>query len=139
MNKLSIISFFVMFLLPSLALANTEYSISIHTGTVHKSGTGAKVFIKLYGENGRTEDIRLDNQENNFENGQTDTFLITTQDIGDIKSIRLRHDNSGEKPGWYVDSVEIRNKQTGKELEFIVNNWLASSTGDGKISRRIYK
>ena len=53
------------------------------------------MFIEIYGKHGDTGRVLLDNKRNNFERGQTDIFLIGCVDLGEIKKIRLGHDNSG--------------------------------------------
>lgn len=38
---------------------------------------------------------------------QEDVFTVTAIDLGPLKKLRIRHDNSGSYSSWYVDRVEI--------------------------------
>ena len=38
---------------------------------------------------------------------QTDTFTIYAIDLGPLTKIRIRHDNSGNRPGWFLDRIDI--------------------------------
>jgi len=114
------------------------YTVTITTGTVDGAGTDANVFITLYGENSKqTGECQLDGPENDFENGQIDIFNLLGPrviDVGNITRVNLRHDNSGEKAGWYVTEVRIKNNNTGYEWVYPVNRWLAVDEDDHQIS-----
>ena len=90
-------------------LSEVEYDITTVTGTERGSGTDAKVFIILTGENGDSGERALDQSErfNLFESGNEDTFKIKSIDLGPLKTIKIRHDNSGLKAGWYLRSYNI--------------------------------
>lgn len=47
-----------------------KYKITVFTGDKRNAGTDADVSIELYGSLGNSGDIKLDNQENNFERGK---------------------------------------------------------------------
>lgn len=38
---------------------------------------------------------------------QEDVFNITAVDLGLLKKLRIRHDNSQASAGWFLDRVEI--------------------------------
>lgn len=59
--------------------------------------------ITLIGTEGESEPHHLTDPEKPvFERGGADMFLLTTQfSLGDLQSIRLWHDNSGEHTAWY--------------------------------------
>ena len=35
-------------------------------------------------------------------------------DLGELKTLRIRHDNSGLGPGWYLDQVTVDDTRSGK-------------------------
>jgi len=119
------------------AAVATTYAIRVYTGNVPKAGTDSNVYITLYSEDGRNSGERLlDNSEDNFEQNKTDMFQIEMQDIGQIKAVRIRHDDSGAFSGWYLDKIVIHNNaQPGNEWTFPCNNWLAVDEGDHQIDR----
>lgn len=46
------------------------------TGNVFAAGTNARVFMQIYGLEGKTELLRLANRSNNFERGTTEIFKV---------------------------------------------------------------
>lgn len=46
------------------------------TGNVFAAGTNARVFMQIYGLEGKTELLRLENRSNNFERGTTEIFKV---------------------------------------------------------------
>jgi hypothetical protein len=79
----------------------------------------------------------LDNKLNNFERNQEDLFGITCVDVGTPTKIRIRHDNSGFGPSWFLDKVIIRNEKDQKDYFFLCGKWLSTSEEDKKIEREI--
>ena len=69
-------------------------------------GTDANVYIQLFGEDNDSGIIELksSNNRNKWERDQNDEFTIESVGLGDLKKIRIGHDNAGFKPGWYVKS-----------------------------------
>lgn len=105
-------------------------SSTLATGTVENSGTDANVFVTLHGELGNSRELPLDNGADNFENGGVDAFNVVLANLGPLQSLRVRHDNSNDKAGWYLDRIEVRDGNTGQTAIFPCNNWLATDEGD---------
>ena len=114
--------------LPNGDIVEINYRIEITTGTRIAAGTDANVFITLFDKDGHDSgEILLDNPGvNDFEKGDTDTFLVTALNIEDLDYIIIRHDNSGNFPGWYVDEVHVYNEEINKEWTFSPDQWLAT-------------
>jgi len=53
-------------------------------------------------------DIILSKKGNNFERNKVDDFVFEAVELGELKRIRIGHDNSGMSPGWFLDKVIIR-------------------------------
>ncbi|XP_064496968.1 lipoxygenase homology domain-containing protein 1-like [Pseudopipra pipra] len=91
-------------------LEENTYEVRVLTGTVWGAGTDANVFLNIYGlERGDTGERQLkrSNNLNKFEKGQVDVFTVKAIDLGELKKLRIRHDNSGTSPSWYLERVEI--------------------------------
>lgn len=52
------------------SLLGHDYIAHIYTGDKWGAGTDANVMITIFGEEGDSGERRLDNDSNNFENGQ---------------------------------------------------------------------
>ncbi|KAF3695639.1 Lipoxygenase -like proteiny domain-containing protein 1 [Channa argus] len=115
------------------------YEVCVFTGDMLGAGTDANVFINIYGENGDTGERYLRNSDNinKFERGQEDVFIVTAVDLGPLKKLRIRHDNSQSHSSWYLDRVEIVDTKDDTTYYFPCNRWLAVEEDDGQIAREL--
>jgi hypothetical protein len=60
---------------------------------------------------------------------QTDTFFISSPDIGPVHSLRISHDGSGLGPAWHLASIQVTNTNNGETLLFPYNGWLDDKHG----------
>ncbi|XP_022780748.1 uncharacterized protein LOC111321985 isoform X2 [Stylophora pistillata] len=87
---------------------SAPYKVEVTTGVQEGAGTDANVYLTVYGSNGETLEKKLSNTfENNFEKGKVDDFQLNLMDIGEIKKIKIRHDNFGFMPAWNLKGVKI--------------------------------
>ncbi|XP_028335744.1 lipoxygenase homology domain-containing protein 1 [Physeter macrocephalus] len=116
------------------------YEVQVITGSVPKAGTDANVFLTIYGEEyGDTGErpLKKSDKSNKFEQGQTDTFTIYAIDLGPLTKIRIRHDNSGNRPGWFLDRIDIIDMNNEITYYFPCQRWLAVEEDDGQLSREL--
>ena len=64
--------------------------------------SGFQVTVTLYGLDGESEPHHLSDPDIPvFERGGVDVFLLSTLfPLGELRSLRLWHDNSGDRPSW---------------------------------------
>ncbi|XP_042637316.1 lipoxygenase homology domain-containing protein 1 [Orycteropus afer afer] len=116
------------------------YEVQVITGNVPKAGTDANVYLTIYGEEyGDTGErpLKKSDKSNKFEQGQTDTFTIPAMDLGPLTKIRIRHDNSGNRPGWFLDRIDITDMNNEITYYFPCQRWLAVEEDDGQLSREL--
>ena len=77
----------------------------IYTSDVRGAGTDANVYLVVYGNKGKSDEVWLDNESNNFETGQTDNFKIEITDVGRPYKIRIGHDNKNPASAWHLNKV----------------------------------
>ncbi len=106
-----------------------RYRVDLKTGDLKNAGTDARVYMQLVGAGRDGRRCRLDNSADNFERGQLDRFDVDYEDVGWVNEIGLLNDNSGDKPGWYVDDITVTDKDTGISFHADFNRWLAESEG----------
>lgn len=56
------------------------WSLWIWTSDLANAGTDAGIFFQVYGEKGKSDEIKLDNKTDNFEQGQVDRFMVSIQE-----------------------------------------------------------
>ncbi|XP_063036774.1 lipoxygenase homology domain-containing protein 1 [Melospiza melodia melodia] len=121
-------------------LEENTYEVRVLTGTVWGAGTDANVFLSIYGmERGDTGERQLkrSNNLNKFEKGQVDVFTIKAIDLGELKKLRIRHDNTGTRPSWFLERVEITDLKESTTYYFPCQRWLAVEEDDGQIAREL--
>ncbi|KAL4660900.1 lipoxygenase homology domain-containing protein 1-like [Arapaima gigas] len=120
-------------------LEENTYDVNVFTGSVWGANTDANIYINIYGENGDTGEraLRNSNHLNKFESGQVDRFSITAIDLGPLKKLRIRHDNTSPQTAWFLDRVEIVDTKEETTYYFPCNRWLAVDEDDGQIAREL--
>ncbi|XP_055478766.1 lipoxygenase homology domain-containing protein 1 isoform X3 [Psammomys obesus] len=119
-----------------------HYEIEVWTGDVGGAGTTSRVYVQIYGEEGKTEVLFLSSRSKVFDRAskdifQTDTFTIYAIDLGALTKIRIRHDNTGSRPGWFLDRVDITDMNNEITYYFPCQRWLAVEEDDGQLSREL--
>ncbi|XP_053109632.1 polycystin family receptor for egg jelly-like [Hemicordylus capensis] len=116
---------------------NVCYIVTVYTGSRLGSGTSADVFIELIGQNGISDAHHLMHPEfPTLFRAAVDTFLLTTSnDLGDICSLRIWHNNRGSSPSWYLSRIKVQNVHTKQSWLFICRKWFSLEKEDSKIER----
>ncbi len=85
------------------------------------AGTDAKVYLIIYGKDGRmTSRVELKETKpgvNSFEKGKTDNFQIRSANVGEIGKINISHDGKGSGAGWFCESIQITNKLNNNKIK----------------------
>ncbi|CAF4048737.1 unnamed protein product, partial [Rotaria sordida] len=119
----------------------TTYKISVITSNEFGSGTNANVYIIIFGENNDTGKVPLVTSKtysDPFDRGHTDEFEIEAMDIGEPKKIKIGHDDSGFRPDWFLERVEIDVPKFGRIWIFPCGKWLSISKGDCQLEVELY-
>lgn len=124
---------------PAFVRENTvRYEVEVLTGDYEGAGTDARVFLALYEKKEREGVVygsgvmELTSALNPFERGKKDRFFLEGRKIENLDHIALLHDNSGNRPGWYVVGLTVKETTTGKEWVFLPDRWLALDEADHK-------
>lgn len=65
-------------------------------------------------------------------------FTMEENDVGELERLRVRHDNSGAKPGWFLNEIIVSRDDMNEEWVFPCNRWLAVNVDDREIERTLY-
>ncbi|NXV76576.1 PK1L2 protein, partial [Atlantisia rogersi] len=112
--------------------AQYRYLVTVFTGHRRGAATTSKVTLTLYGLEGESEPHHLTDPDTPvFERGGADVFLLCTFfPLGELQSIRLWHDNSGDSPSWYVNRVLVHDLAWDQKWYFLCNSWLSIDIGE---------
>ncbi|XP_062235998.1 polycystin-1-like protein 1 [Platichthys flesus] len=119
------------------------YAVTIHTGVCSAASMSAKVYIKLYGEDGisHTRELKVPGCTL-FRRNSQDTFIVSAADsLGSVWRVHIWHDGSGPSPNWYLKHVEVSEVTSGhvkgRVWLFVGQCWLAVNKGDGQVERTL--
>ncbi|XP_039081859.1 polycystic kidney disease protein 1-like 2 [Hyaena hyaena] len=112
--------------------AQYHYLVTVYTGHRRGAATSSKVTVTLYGLDGDSEPHHLSDPDIPvFERGGVDVFLLSTLfPLGELRGLRLWHDNSGDRPSWYVSRVLVHDLAMNQKWYFLCNSWLSIDVGD---------
>lgn len=73
-------------------------------------GTTAPVYMTLYGDQGKTDEIWLNeaysaDEDAFFDRGSCKIFKLNLPPIGNLSKLRIRHDGTTTSPDWYLEKV----------------------------------
>ena len=118
-----------------------SYEVAIQTGMWYENGTTARVGIKMYGEEGRSDAISFMDPWKEiklFSRGSLNTFTFNLPfHLGQLHKIQIWHDNSGKSPSWFLYQVVVKDMYTKEKWHFVANRWLAVERLDGAIHAEI--
>ena len=102
-----------------------RYRWSIKVGDAMYAGTDANVFLSLAGLEASMREVQISDPDaiNDWERNDTYHGVLETDDLGELQSGTLRHDNSGPGAGWLVDWVKIQNEEDGREWTATLGKW----------------
>ena len=78
----------------------------------------------MIGENGSSDEVKLSTTKDQMERDSLDHFDLSSEDVGPLKKVIIRHDNTGVAPGWYLHWATVKD-QYGRIYDFQCNDWLA--------------
>ncbi|KAK2819320.1 hypothetical protein Q5P01_024881 [Channa striata] len=118
-------------------LKKYPWSLWIWTSDVKGAGTDAQVFLQIYGENGKSDEIKLENNSDSFEQGQVDKFVIEMPDMGRLLKMRIWHEKRHPFAGWHLAKVTLLKTLTMEKYSFECGRWLDINEDDNEIVREL--
>ncbi|XP_026052473.1 lipoxygenase homology domain-containing protein 1-like [Carassius auratus] len=113
------------------------WSLWIWTSEIKGAGTDAQVFLQVYGETGKSDQMKLESKSDSFEQGQCDKFIIEMPDIGKIRKVRIWHEKRNPFSGWHLGRVTLMKTLTREKYSFVCNRWLDINEDDNEIIREL--
>uniref|UniRef100_A0ABM0MC96 Lipoxygenase homology domain-containing protein 1-like n=1 Tax=Saccoglossus kowalevskii TaxID=10224 RepID=A0ABM0MC96_SACKO len=110
-----------------------EYVLEVYTGEKDESGTDADVFVIIGGSKGDTgrRDLRKPTTENEekFQKGQMDAFVIDAVNLGMVGGISVGIDSDDIDKKWYLDKIVLKDSkdEDAKVTEFKCQKWFGDN------------
>lgn len=108
-----------------------DYALTFNTGSDKGASLdNAQVYVMVYGDEGKTEEMKLARTGKSFKGGASDTFDVTFDTIKTINKIRVRHDNKGFGGAtWHLDSIALLDKKHDILYKCHADRWLRKKEG----------
>uniref|UniRef100_A0A3B4WNI6 Lipoxygenase homology PLAT domains 1 n=1 Tax=Seriola lalandi dorsalis TaxID=1841481 RepID=A0A3B4WNI6_SERLL len=113
------------------------WSLWIWTSDVKGAGTDAQVFLQIYGQKGKSDEIKLENNSDSFEQGQLDKFMVEMPDIGRLLKVRIWHEKRNPFSGWHLAKLTLLKTLTMEKYSFECGRWLDINEDDNEIAREL--
>uniref|UniRef100_A0A7N8X1A0 Lipoxygenase homology domains 1b n=1 Tax=Mastacembelus armatus TaxID=205130 RepID=A0A7N8X1A0_9TELE len=113
------------------------WSLWIWTSDLPNAGTDADVCFQVYGEKGKSDEIRLDNKTDNFEQGQVDKFMVELPDLGKLTKLRIWHEKRSPFTGWHLSKATLMKSLTKEKYTFPCERWLDTNEDDNEVVREL--
>ena len=112
-----------------------RYHITIQTGMWRGFGTTSRVGMIVAGKNGSSGVLALNDlaiASRLFSRASVNNFTLSVPKcLGSLSGVYVWHDNSGPRPAWFLQHIEITDEQTDEKWYFFANRWLALDKGAG--------
>ena len=92
---------------------NFTYGLTIKTGDVGHAGTDANLTFTLTGSRGSAKKVVDADYIRRMERGDTNYVTIQSPDIGELQSITVQRDNSGNAPAWFLEHIHVASERYG--------------------------
>ena len=74
---------------PASSLQNLTYRVTVATSDIRGAGTDSFVYVTIYGDKGDSGERSLESASNDFERGNTDTYVVDSVDLGEIHTVKV--------------------------------------------------
>ncbi|KAG7272797.1 hypothetical protein CRUP_017851 [Coryphaenoides rupestris] len=116
-------------------LKKYPWTLWIFTSDIKGAGTDAQVFLQIYGELGKSDEMKMENNSDSFEQGQVDKFMIELPELGPLQKIRIWHEKRNPFAGWHLAKVTLMKTLTKEKYSFDCGRWLDINEDDNEIYR----
>nr|XP_042119890.1 lipoxygenase homology domain-containing protein 1-like [Peromyscus maniculatus bairdii] len=118
-------------------LKKFPWSLWVWTTDLKKAGTNSPIFIQIYGQKGRTDEILLNPNNKWFKPGIIEKFRMELPDLGRFYKIRAWHDRQNPGSGWHLEKMTLMNTLNKDKYNFNCNRWLDANEDDNEIVREM--
>jgi hypothetical protein len=107
---------------------NANYELAIHTGDVHMGGTDSNVTFTVTGSAGSIVKVIDTSLDGRMERNDWNYVTIPSPDLGNLISITVQRDNSGNGPDWFLDRIVVASFRYGVSKQATFNRWIDTTS-----------
>jgi hypothetical protein len=114
--------------------ANAAYGLTVRTSDIDMAGTDAKVQFTLSGSNGSSSVVVDSKYNGRLERNSTNHIVLPSRDLGDLRTLGVQRDNSGNAPDWHLQEIVVRGQRYGVQRTARFDCWMNDS---GEVTRAL--
>ena len=104
--------------------ANASYGLTVRTSDVSMAGTDAHVTFTVTGANGSSSITTDTNYNRRMERGLLNFVILPSPDLGELHSVTVQRDNSGNAPDWHLTSIIVESLRYRKQKTALFDCWI---------------
>lgn len=104
--------------------ASWTYALTIKTADVVMGGTDANVTFTLTGSLGTVSKTIDAEYIKRMERGDTNYLTLQTDDLGDLQTLTVSHDGTGNGPDWYLEWIDVDSGRFGARARATFGGWI---------------
>ena len=111
------------------SLGISRYWLKVSTGTINNGGTDSDIVFTVRGTNGEVQRRVNGARLSMFERGRIDDVYLAGIDVGQVTSLSVLNDGTGDSPRWFLDRINV-NKDNDTPAEFVFNRWVEAAKSE---------
>lgn len=104
--------------------ANAAYGLTIQTSDISKAGTDANLTFTVAGVNGSSSITTDSNYNRRMERGLLNFLVLPSPDLGELHSVSVHRDNSGNAPDWHLTSITVESLRYKTKKTAFFDCWI---------------
>ncbi|CAF0968400.1 unnamed protein product [Rotaria sp. Silwood1] len=116
---------------------SVPWYIWMYTNDKKGASTNVQVILVLYGDNGKSRNVKLERNSDTLQQGQCDQFKADINDVGIPYKLRVSLNDKNLSTSWHLDRIEMDNLKTNQEYIFHCGRWLSKTEDDKQVIREL--
>jgi hypothetical protein len=101
--------------------SNAAYSLTVYTADRFMAGTDAKLTFTLTGSNGSAQTTVDSSFRARMERNRVNYLILQAPDLGDLISVSVQRDDTGNAPDWWLDKIEVQSAHYRQQKTAVFN------------------
>jgi len=114
---------------------NYMYHLTLHTGTKFFAGLSGKVYVRLTGSKGTTDEFAIRSSDYNAGSSQY-RIMLGSIDVGTIYMVEIKQDTYTDR--WYLSSVIVKPMWKNERYAACFNRWIGNSFSQVAAQKKDY-
>ncbi|CAF2821092.1 unnamed protein product [Rotaria sp. Silwood2] len=111
--------------------------IWVYTSDKKGAGTNGQVILVLYGNYGKSINIKLEKNSDTLQQGHCNQYKVDMNDVGIPFKLRVSLNNKSLSHSWHLDRIEMTNLKTNEQYRFLCGRWLSKIEDEKQIIREL--